>query len=73
MGWKRSKWIKWEGGECPVDPDKFVRVKFRGYEKLSEKCGYSPANFANRFDWSHPSERLGGDIVAYKILELNGR
>ena len=32
-----SDWIEWKGGECPVESDVFVDIKFdSGYERTNE-------------------------------------
>ena len=50
-------WIDWHGGECPVDSDVIVEVKFR------KPC---PLHFSNDragdFVWSHHGSN--GDIIA---------
>lgn len=54
-------WIDWHGGECPVDSDEIVEVKFR------KPC---PLHFSNDragdFVWSHHGSN--GDIIAYRIV-----
>ena len=53
-------WIEWAGGECPVDSDAIVEVRYRKP---------SPLNFNNDragdFSWSH--DGFGGDIIAYRV------
>ena len=53
-------WIEWAGGECPVDSDAIVEVKYRKP---------SPLHFNNDragdFTWSH--DGFGGDIIAYRL------
>lgn len=52
-------WIKWRGGECPVNPDTLIAVEFRN--------GSIGTMFrANRLRWQHHG--AGGDIIAYKLL-----
>lgn len=54
-------WIYWPGGECPVDSDEIVEVKYRNP---------SPLHFNNDragdFTWSHNSS--SGDIIAYRLV-----
>lgn len=54
-------WIDWHGGECPVDSDAIVEVKFR------KPC---PLHFSNDragdFVWSHHGSN--GDIIAYRLV-----
>lgn len=54
-------WIDWHGGECPVDSDTIVEVKYRKP---------SPLHFNNDragdFTWSHDGSI--GDIIAYRIV-----
>lgn len=53
-------WIPWNGGNCPVEGDVLVEVKFRDgtINEIEE---------ARQWKWNH----LGGesDIVAYRIVE----
>lgn len=55
-------WIEWNGGECPVDSDAIVEVRYRKP---------SPLNFNNDragdFSWSH--DGFGGDIIAYRLRQ----
>ena len=57
-------WIDWHGGECPVDSDAIVEVKYRKP---------SPLHFNNDragdFAWSHTGSN--GDIIAYRIVNHN--
>lgn len=57
-------WIDWHGGECPVDSDVIVEVKYRKP---------SPLHFNNDragdFAWSHTGSN--GDIIAYRIVNHN--
>lgn len=54
-------WIDWHGGECPVDSDAIVEVKFR------KPC---PLHFSNDragdFVWSHHGSN--GEIIAYRLV-----
>lgn len=55
-------WIDWHGGECPVDSDAIVEVKFRNanqYQFNSDRAG--------DFYWSH--EGFGCDIIAYRLKQ----
>ena len=51
-------WIKWNGGECPVPPDTFVKVKFRRGDSTSEHP-------ASDYCWRHYGE--DHDIVEYCV------
>lgn len=55
-------WIHWAGGECPIDSDAIVEVKYRKP---------SPYQFNNDgagdFTWSH--DGFGGDIIAYRLQQ----
>lgn len=57
-------WIEWAGGECPVDSDAIVEVKY---------LKPSPLHFNNDragdFAWSHTGSN--GDIIAYRIVQPN--
>lgn len=55
-------WIKWGGGECPVDSDAIVEVKYRKpnpYQFNNDRAG--------DFTWSH--EGVGCDIIAYRLQQ----
>jgi hypothetical protein len=57
-----TKWIKWEGGECPVDDGVRVDVELRDSTPL----------FCYRGEclrWTHLNSV--GDIVAYRVCEEN--
>lgn len=55
-------WIEWAGGECPVDSDAIVEVKYRKP---------SPLNFkhdrAGDFSWLHHG--FDSDIIAYRLQQ----
>ncbi len=53
-------WIKWRGGDCPVDSDAIVEVKFRNPSR--NKFNNDRAGDLN---WSH--DGFGGDIIAYRL------
>ena len=58
----RDGWIQWAGGDCPVDSDAIVDVKFRNanqYQFNSDRAG--------DFYWSH--EGFGCDIIAYRLQQ----
>lgn len=51
-------WINWDGGECPVEEDTLVDVRFRN--------GADDRNIeANHLRWSH--KNLTADIIAYRL------
>lgn len=55
-------WIQWAGGECPVDSDAIVEVKYRKpspYQFNNDRAG--------DFTWSH--DGFGGDIIAYRLQQ----
>lgn len=55
-------WIDWHGGECPVDSDAIVEVKYRKpspYQFNNDRAG--------DFTWSH--DGFGGDIIAYRLQQ----
>lgn len=56
-------WIEWDGGECPVDPDTRVDVRFRsGYIEYNDGAGELPWDHGGTFG-------TAGDIVAYRVCE----
>lgn len=55
-------WIEWAGGECPVDSDAIVEVKYRSpkpyqYNNYNDRAG--------DFDWEHIGSNA--DIIAYRL------
>lgn len=53
-------WIEWNGGDCPVDSDAIVEVRYRKpspYQFNNDRAG--------DFTWSH--DGFGGDIIAYRL------
>lgn len=55
-------WIDWHGGECPVDSDAIVEVKYRKpnpYQFNNDRAG--------DFTWSH--DGFDGDIIAYRLVQ----
>ena len=55
-------WIKWNGGDCPVGEDVWVRYICR--------CGLIAIQRAGRLLWKHLLS--GGDIIAYKLVPTGG-
>ena len=53
-------WISWCGGECPVDGDVVVDVKFRAQGQAD-----LDGDVADNFRWEHFSN--GADVVAYRL------
>jgi len=55
-----NEWIKWEGGECPVDDGLVVTVELRS---KNERTGT-----ANTFHWDRiMGDKLKSDIVSFRI------
>lgn len=57
---KNDGWIQWAGGECPVDGDEIVEVRYRKtnpYQFNNDRAG--------DFTWSHHG--IDGDIIAYRL------
>lgn len=55
-------WIQWAGGECPVDGDAIVEVRYRKtnpYQFNNDRAG--------DFTWSHHG--IDGDIIAYRLQQ----
>lgn len=53
-------WIEWRGGDCPVDSDAIVEVKYRWHNQHQ----YSNDR-AGDFDWEHTGSSC--DIIAYRL------
>jgi hypothetical protein len=64
-----SEWIKWNGGECPVEKGVLVDVRYRdGDEKLGIPALVGvPGREATEYFWH--DEGVGCDIVAYRLSE----
>lgn len=56
----KNKWIRWEGGDCPVAPETKVHVKFRDN-------AISKNYFARSWLWDRGNEEA--DIIAYKVVK----
>lgn len=55
-------WIEWNGGDCPVDSDAIVEVKYRKpnpHQYNNDRAG--------DFTWSH--DGFDGDIIAYRLQQ----
>lgn len=53
-------WTEWHGGDCPVDSDAIVEVKYRKtnlYQYNNDRAG--------DFSWAH--DGIDGDIIAYRL------
>lgn len=53
-------WIEWRGGECPVDGETPVWVKYRN-EQVDTKSK------AHSYRWFHDGDAF--DIIAYRIVK----
>lgn len=53
-------WIEWHGGECPVDSDAIVEVKFQWHNQHQYNN-----DRAGDFDWAHTGSNC--DIIAYRL------
>ena len=55
-------WIEWHGGDCPVDSDAIVEVKFRWHDQHQYNN-----DRAGDFYWSHTGSNA--DIIAYRLQQ----
>ena len=53
-------WIQWAGGDCPVDSEAIVEVKYRWHNQHQYSNGR-----AGDFDWAHTGSSC--DIIAYLL------
>ena len=53
-------WIPWVGGECPVNPNALVRVRFADF---LEEGGCR----ACQYQWHRSNPHAPSDIVAYRV------
>lgn len=56
----QNGWVEWNGGECPVDGNFIVDVKF--------KDGDTDRDFAWVFWWGHQRLSENCNIIAYRII-----
>ena len=63
-------WIDWRGGECPVDSDAIVEVRY--WNQNQNQYRYNNDR-AGDFEWSHTGSY--GDIIAYRVhtQDINSR
>ena len=61
-------WIDWHGGDCPVDSDAIVEVKFRWHNQHQYNN-----DRAGDFDWAYTGR--SSDIIAYRLHDtgINSR
>lgn len=58
-------WIKWEGGECPIDtPAHDLFIRFRNGKEDSDYVSRAQSYYWQRERKAHPA-----DIIAYRIVE----
>lgn len=57
-------WIEWNGGECPVDSDAIVEVRY--WNQNQNQYRYNNDR-AGDFEWSHTDSY--GDIIAYRVQQ----
>lgn len=55
-------WTEWHGGDCPVDSDAIVEVKYRNPSRNKYNN-----DRAGDFTWSHDGSN--GDIIAYRMQQ----
>ena len=55
-------WIPWVGGECPVNPNALVRVRFADF---LEEGGCR----ACQYQWHRSNPHAPSDIVAYRVVQ----
>lgn len=53
-------WLPWYGGECPVDPDTMVEVRYKGGPAIGVAQAHSIC-------WEHIDK--AGDVIAYRIIK----
>jgi hypothetical protein len=64
-GWDHGGWIPWSGGQRPVSEDTLVHARYSGSSDLFEPELICAG--ALRWGWDHGG--IGGDIVAYRVVE----
>ena len=63
---QNKRWIKWNGGECPVHPETLIQ-----YELRNNELGATCCERARDCDWSHNSPNLdkAAEIIAYRVIK----
>ena len=56
-----GQWIEWHGGECPVEPETRVEVRFTDDYELGEPMSAACWNWEHSNRWS--------SIIAYRIVD----
>lgn len=53
-----GEWMEWGGGECPVDEDAIVEMKWKYGDQITNRAGI--------YQWSY--YEYGDRIIAYRII-----
>lgn len=64
---EEGEWIEWKGGECPVDPEAIVKVRYRPMRFHPEGPPGEGMDHARSVRWSHGNN--AGDIIAYRVVK----
>ncbi len=56
-------WIDWKGGECPVDGNADVEIKFR------DGCLGGMIRKAGGYYWGRSNAEYDSDIIAYRVVK----
>ena len=59
-------WIEWKGGECPVDEDTLVEVRYAKQPVTAKGVRLDGHIRAGRLAWYHDGE--DDDIIAYRTV-----
>lgn len=65
-----SEWIEWSGGECPVDPDTLVEVKWGNPNRRTMEAVPAQTWSEAPYEWSITDQDNEPDIqiVAYRVV-----
>ena len=63
-----SDWIVWRGGECPVDADTWVKVRFACDHSEAAALNY-PARKASFWKEAWRRKRTDNRIIAYRVVQ----
>ena len=64
---QETDWIEWQGGECPVDPGTFVKVRFACDHSDAAALAY-PARPARWWLHAWRRKRVANRITGYIVV-----
>ena len=70
MATQDDGWIKWAGGDCPVQPHRDVDVRFDDHVEISGMSAgfWAGDNTEDDPNWWSGRNIIGHNIVAYRLV-----